>query len=96
MEDVHIRDGITVPVAIPEPGSLHLKTGSSGYGGIFVDNGQGLNLVYPFQGRDPSGHFNLQPGRYVVIFRAKHATSTDLSVTRKLDIRSGGSHTLTF
>ena len=96
VDDVHIGDGRIVPVAIPEPGSLNLDTGTSGYGGIFADRGNGLELVVSFEGHDPSGRFDLQPGRYVVIFRAKHAPRTDLSVTRKVDIRSGGNHTLTF
>jgi hypothetical protein len=30
------------------------------------------------------------------MFRAKHAARTDLSLTRSVDIRPGGNHTLEF
>jgi len=32
----------------------------------------------------------------MVMFRAKHATKTDLTVTRPLDIRAGGMHHIDF
>lgn len=96
VNDVRIGDGRIVPVKLSEPGSLHLDIGTAGFGGIFKENTEGRQLVVPFDGQDPSGRYALQPGRYVVIFRAKHAPKTDLSVTRKLDIRSGGNHTLSF
>ena len=85
-----------VPVTIPEPGLLNLDTGTGGYGGVFLRTENGLELVVPFSGEDPSGRLTLQPGRYVVMFRAKHATRTDLSLTRSVDIRPGGNHTLEF
>ena len=55
-------------------------------------------MVVPFSGQDPSGRFTLQPGKYVVMFRAKHAsTKTDLTVTRRaLDIRAAGTHHIDF
>lgn len=95
VEGVRIGDGRIVPVAISEPGSLSLDLGTAGYGGLFKEGESGMELVISFEGQDPSGRYDLQPGRYVVIFRAKHAPRTDLSVTRKVDIRSGGNHTLT-
>ena len=53
-------------------------------------------MVVPFSGQDPSGRYTLQPGKYVVMFRAKHASKTDLSVTRALDIRAAGTHHIDF
>lgn len=96
VDHVRVGDKRIVPVSIPEPGTLNLKTGTRGYGGIFLRGESGLDLVVPFSGEDPSGRFSLQPGRYVVMFRAKHASRTDLSLTRSVDIRSGAIHTLEF
>ncbi len=96
VENVHIRDGRIVPVSIPEPGILSLNTGTSGYGGIFYLGEGRRELVIPFSGQDPSGRYTLQPGPYMVMFRAKHAARTDLSVTRPLDIRAAGSHHIDF
>jgi Ca-activated chloride channel family protein len=96
VEDVRIKDGRIVPVSIPEPGLLTLNTGTAGYGGIlYLGEGQ-RTMVVPFSGQDPSGRYHLQPGPYMVMFRAKHATKTDLTVTRPLDIRAGGNHHIDF
>ena len=65
-----------------------------GYGGIFLETEAGRKLVVPFDGQDPSGQYDLQPGRYVVLFRAKRAPQTDLSVTHPLTLRSGGIHNI--
>jgi len=96
VDNVKVGDKRIVPVSIPEPGTLNLKTGTRGYGGIFLRGESGLDLVVPFSGEDPSGRFSLQPGRYVVMFRAKHASRTDLSLTRSVDIRPGAIHTIEF
>lgn len=96
VEDVRIKDGRIVPVSIPEPGLLTLNTGTAGYGGIlYLGEGQ-RKMVVPFSGQDPSGRYHLQPGPYMVMFRAKHAAKTDLTVTRPLDIRAGGNHHIDF
>lgn len=92
VEDVHIGDGRIVPVSIPEPGLLTLDTGTAGYGGILYLGEGRRDLVVPFSGDDPSGRYSLQPGPYMVMFRAKHATKSDLTVTRPLDIRAGSTH----
>ena len=71
VEGVRVGDKRIVPVTIPEPGLLNLDTGTGGYGGVFQRTENGLELVVPSSGEDPSGRFSLQPGRYVVMFRAK-------------------------
>ena len=96
VEDVRIGDGRIVPVSIPEPGILTLNTGTAGYGGILYLGEGKREMVVPFSGQDPSGRFTLQPGKYMVMFRAKHASKTDLSVTRALDIRAAGTHHIDF
>lgn len=96
VEGVTIRDKAVVPVTLSEPGSLSIQAGTSGHGGIFLDTEAGRQLAVQFNGDNPTGRYSLQPGSYVVMFRAKHADRTDLSITKSVDIRSGGSHTLDF
>lgn len=96
VEDVEIGEGRIVPVSIPEPGVLTLNTGTSGYGGIIYLGEGRRDMVVPFSGSDPSGRYTLQPGPYMVIFRAKHTTKMDVTVTRPLDIRSAGNHSIDF
>ncbi len=94
VQGVKIGDKRIVPIGISEPGLLRLNTSSMGYGGLFLETEEGRQMVVPFNGTDPSGSYNLQPGRYVMVFRAKRAQTTELSVTRTFDLRSGGMHTI--
>jgi hypothetical protein len=96
VEDVTIGEGRIVPVTISEPGILSLSTGTSGYGGILYLGEGRRDLVVPFSGEDPSGRYTLQPGKYMVMFRAKHATKMEHTLTRPIDIRSGGMHSIDF
>lgn len=96
VKNVTVGEGRIVPVTIPEPGVLSLNTGTSGYGGILYLGEGRRDLVVPFSGTDPSGRYTLQPGKYMVMFRAKHATKMEQTLTRPLDIRSGGMHSIDF
>lgn len=92
VRDVHVQTGLIVPVEIALPGNLVLDTGAAGYGAILDDAGE---TVIKFEASNPSGRYVLQPGRYHLVFRARGATSTDLSVQRTFTISSGNTTNLT-
>ena len=89
IDGVVIRGGQVVPVAVPEPGALSLNTGTAGYGGIFVRRAGDWQLVIPFDGGNPTGRYGLQPGEYMMVFRAKRATNSTLSAVHPFSMRSG-------
>ena len=92
VEGITIGDKEVVPVTIPEPGLLTLNTGSAGFGGIFEVGRGERTLVIPFSGTNPSGQYHLQPGKYMVMFRAKRAVQSDLTLTKAFDIRPAGTN----
>ncbi len=92
VRDVQVQTGRVVPVEIAAPGDLVLDTGAAGYGAILDDAGA---TVIKFEANNPSGRYVLQPGRYHLVFRARGATSTDLSVQRTFTISSGNTTNLT-
>ncbi len=89
IEGIEIGGGQVVPVAVPEPGALSLNTGTAGYGGIFVRRAGDWHQVIPFDGGNPTGRYNLQPGEYMMVFRAKRAVDSTLSATHPFTMRSG-------
>ncbi len=92
VEGVQVGTGRVVPVTIALPGDLVLDTKTSGYGAILDD--QGVTVI-KFDAGNPSGRYVLQPGRYHLVFRARGAQSTELSVQRTFSITSGNTTNLT-
>ena len=92
VKGVQIGTGRVVPVEVPAPGDLVLDTGAAGYGAILNDEGES---VVKFDSGNPSGRYVLQPGRYHLVFRARSAQSTELSVQRTFTITSGNTTNLT-
>ena len=89
---VQVSTGRIVPVEIPAPGDLILDAGVAGYGAILDDDGRS---VIKFDSGNPSGRYVLQPGTYHLVFRARSAQSTELSVQRTFTITSGNTTNLT-
>lgn len=89
IEDVEISQSHTTDVKIPTPGTLLLQTGSPGYGGIFVFDGDELDLVKKFTYGDASARYVMQPGRYKIIFRSKNSKQMVYSIEREFTITSG-------
>lgn len=91
VESVYVGDGIIAPVKIPMAGTLKLDVGVAGFGSILTDDGL---TVYKFDIGNPSGQYLLQPGRYRLLFRARTASQTDLTITRAFTIEPGASISL--
>ncbi|MDG2425972.1 MAG: VWA domain-containing protein [Flavobacteriales bacterium] len=89
VKGVEIGGGKVVPVAVPEPGVLSLNTGTPGYGGIFIRREGQWELALPFNGQNPTGRYTIQPGEYMLVFRAKRAKDTTLSAVHNFTMRSG-------
>ena len=89
--DVQVGTGLVVPVQLAAPGDLVLDTRVAGYGAILDATG---TTVIKFDSGNPSGRYNLQPGTYHLVFRARGAQSTDLSVHKTFNITSGNTTNL--
>ena len=89
LEGVQINPDETTRVVIPAPGYLLLNTGTSGYGGIFLEEDNLLEQVISFSDADAGGKYTLQPGKYRLLFRAKTSDQTIYSIEKEFDIKSG-------
>ena len=88
LEGVEIKEGLDVPVIIPQPGYLQLDAAVAGYGTILSNDGE---VVYKWDEgtRNPSGRYLLQPGNYTVVYRSRSARSMAFSLKKQISIRSG-------
>jgi Ca-activated chloride channel family protein len=88
---VNIKASANTTIAVPPPGMVTLQTGVSGYGSIFVQRPSGWQWVIDLSDSSERQVFNLQPGRYMAVFRSKFAQETGYSKTKEFSVSSGSS-----
>jgi Ca-activated chloride channel family protein len=89
IQNVEIKSGEINSVQIPQPGSLLLQAGGTGFGGIFIIMDNKEELVHQFNEVNPAGRYTLQPGSYKIVFRSKSSKQTIYTLERTFEIRSG-------
>ena len=88
---IKIDASTTTTIAIPPPGMVTLKMGTSGYGSIFVERPDGYEWVTDINTNSEREVLQLQPGKYMVVFRSKYAQETAYSKTKEFKVSSGSS-----
>lgn len=88
---IKIDASATTTIAIPPPGMVTLKMGTSGYGSIFVERPGGYEWVTDINTNSEREVLQLQPGKYMVVFRSKYAQETAYSKTKEFKVSSGSS-----
>ena len=88
---IKIDASATTTIAIPPPGMVTLKMGTSGYGSIFVERPEGYEWVTDINTNSEREVLQLQPGKYMVVFRSKYAQETAYSKTKEFKVSSGSS-----
>ena len=96
INDVVIKQGVTTPVQIPQPGVLNVQLANAGDGAIFQKDGSNLVWVTDLDVRSVQQQFRLLPGSYQVIYRSTNARKTEFSIVKDLTIAPGRSETLNF
>ncbi len=94
IEDVNIQQSHTTTVELPQPGMLLVKMIMSGYGAIMLEENNKLTSVVSLQANMTNQNFNLQPGKYRLIYRSKNSKESLFSIEKKFEIISGRSTTV--
>ncbi len=92
--DVDVKQSETTVLKIPKSGRVTFtRSEPYGYGAIYIDRNTDLELVLELPAISHSTEvYNLQPGRYVVIWREKKETDTEKSISKRFEVKSGGSN----
>ncbi|OFX81840.1 MAG: hypothetical protein A2X12_11040 [Bacteroidetes bacterium GWE2_29_8] len=91
INEIQIMQSHTTTVEIPQPGQVTFNLNSIGYGGIYLEESNKLELVYNFKENITKESLLLQPGNYRAVYRAKTASETKFSVEKQFKIESGQS-----
>ncbi len=91
LKDVEVAQSEQTNIEIPAPGSAMIQTGGSGYGGIYLKEGNTRRCVVRFDDGNPSGKYVLQPGQYILVFRSFSARQTAYTIEKEFTINSGSS-----
>lgn len=92
INDVEISQSHTTSISIPLPGIAVIEKKAAGYGGIYLEKDNKLELVYNFRENTLDREtIVLQPGNYRVIFRSKYSNRAAFTVEKRFTVVSGTS-----
>jgi Ca-activated chloride channel family protein len=94
--DVEVNQSSTTTYTIPTPALANIILPSKGYGGLYVKNGDNLDLIYPFNGNKSQHRLTLLPGNYKVVFRALAAKEYIYTKEKDFKLKSGQSKLIKF
>jgi Ca-activated chloride channel family protein len=91
IKDVEIKQSHTTTVEIPRPGLVTFIMSSPGYGSIYLNEKDGLRWIYNLTPVKTTESIDFQPGKYTVVFRAQNAKQTLYTITKRFEVKQGGS-----
>ncbi len=94
IEDVEVEQNHITTVELPQPGVASIRLLSRGYGSVFKETDDGLELVYRLRENVKNEILNLMPGNYQVIFRSRGSSATYFSVVKPFVVESGVAKTV--
>jgi Ca-activated chloride channel family protein len=96
INDVNVEQSYTTTVEIPQPGILLVKAIVSGYGAVMKEENNTLTYVVSLDPNIGNQSFNLQPGKYRIVYRSKNSKESLFSIEKKFEILSGRSTSVEF
>ncbi|MEI6575919.1 MAG: VWA domain-containing protein [Bacteroidota bacterium] len=92
ISDVDIQQSHTTTVEIPNPGIAVIQKPGNGFGSLYVQQDNRLNLIYNFKDNQNNQEtLILQPGRYRAIFRSRFADKSLYTIEKTFNVESGQS-----
>jgi Ca-activated chloride channel homolog len=91
LEDVEVSQSKTTTVQIPVPGIATIQCNSVGYGSVYLEKNNEVELIYSMAENTVRENLILQPGSYRVVFRPKNSQLSLYTIEKKFTITSGNS-----
>jgi Ca-activated chloride channel homolog len=89
VKDVKIEQSKTTDIKIAQPGMLNLRVAQRGYGSILnIENGVD-EWVCNIEFEKQIQHYNLQPGKYKIVYRNERHSSSAYTIEKTFKIVSG-------
>lgn len=95
-KEIEIKDKLTTTIDIPAAGTLDLRLKTPVTGQIFVSRGsEDYEWVCNLNKASTKQKWNLQPGKYKIIYRGKHQYSSSYTTEKSFTIKSNNTIYLT-
>ena len=91
LTDVEIGQSKTTTIQIPTPGLATLISNSTGFGSVYLEKDNKLDLIYTLSQNSVKENLVLQPGSYRVLFRPRNSTMSIYTVEKRFTVTSGNS-----
>ncbi len=95
LRDVQVSQSTTTTVELPMIGILVLNKNIEGYGSLYAQQGNRLELIYNM-GDAKMETLHLQPGKYKAIIRSKYVHRADATIEKTFVIEPNATTTVTF
>jgi len=92
--NVRIRDRQETNIQIPAPGIANIRKPYDITGALFVQENGRLRKIYELNQSGKNETLALQPGSYIIIYRASYSTNIHATKMKEFSIRSGRSISL--
>ena len=91
LNDVVISQSHTTKIEIPAPGIATIMNSTTGYGSLYLEKNNELELIYTLPENTTRQSLTLQPGNYRIVFRSKGAKESIFTKEKSFSVRSGAS-----
>lgn len=91
LNDVEIKQSTTNTIKVPASGAVTFTKLGTGFGSIYLDDGQNLTWVCNLNNTLQTEVIYLQPGKYKAVFRYEFAKETTKTVERNFIVNSSSS-----
>ncbi|MFC2098928.1 VWA domain-containing protein [Bacteroidota bacterium] len=91
LNDVEIKQSHTTSIEIPRPGIITFISTTDGFGSIYSEEGNVLIWIANLDSNKANQSLAIQPGVYTVVFRPGNSKNTFSTVTKKFEVKAGGS-----
>ncbi len=89
IDEINVAQSSTTTVEIPVPGIAVIQKSAQGYGSLYAEQENELIWIYNFRENPVQESLILQPGKYMVVFRAKYANRAAFSIEKSFRVISG-------
>jgi Ca-activated chloride channel family protein len=89
IDEINVAQSSTTTVEIPVPGIAVIQKSAQGYGSLYAKQNNELIWIYNFRENPVQESLILQPGKYMVVFRAKYANRAAFSIEKSFRVISG-------
>lgn len=94
IKDIRIDQSTITTVEVPMPGIAVIQKTADGHGSLYVEENNGIRLIYNMNERERVETLNLQPGRYRAVLRSKYIQRSSATMERVFNVESGKTTTV--